>query len=66
MDEIIKSITAKTGITEEQAREAAQATVEFIKSKIPPMFASQLDKLLEGGGSKPSGGGGILGSLFGG
>ena len=48
MDEIIKTITEKTGISEEQARQAAQATVEFIKSKIPPMFASQLDKLLEG------------------
>ncbi len=51
MDEIIKTITAKTGITEEQARQAVQATVDFIKSKIPPMFATQLDRLLDGGES---------------
>jgi nucleoid DNA-binding protein len=49
MDEIIKTITAKTGITDEQARQAVQATVDFIKSKIPPMFASQLDRLISGG-----------------
>jgi len=49
MDEIIKTITAKTGISEEHAREAVLATVEFIKSKIPPMFASQLDRLITGG-----------------
>ena len=66
MDEIIKTITEKTGISEDQARQAAQVTVDFIKSKIPPMFATQLDRLMQGGGSAPSGGGGILGGLFGG
>ena len=30
---------------------AVHATVEYIKSKIPPMFATQLDRLLEGGDS---------------
>lgn len=65
MDEIIKTITEKTGISEEQARQAAQATVDYIKTKIPPMFATQLDRLMEGGGSKPASGGGILGGLFG-
>lgn len=49
MDQIIKTITEKTGITDDQARQAVLATVDFIKSKIPPMFASQLDRLLEGG-----------------
>ena len=39
---------------------------DFIKSNIPPMFATQLDRLMQGGGSAPSGGGGILGGLFGG
>ena len=47
MEQIIKTITEKTGITEDQARQAVQATVDFIKSKIPPMFGSQLDRLLE-------------------
>lgn len=65
MDEIIKTITEKTGISEDQARQAAQATVDFIKTKIPPMFATQLDHLLQGDSAKPAGGGGILGGLFG-
>ena len=51
MDEIIKIITEKTGISDEQACQAVQATVDFIKSKIPPMFATQLDRLLDGGES---------------
>jgi hypothetical protein len=63
MEEIIQTITEKTGISDDQARQAAQVTVEYIKSKIPPMFATQLDRLLEGGGS--STGGGLLGSVFG-
>jgi hypothetical protein len=63
MEEIIKTITEKTGISDDQARQAAQVTVEYIKSKIPPMFSTQLDRLLEGGGS--SNGGGMLGSVFG-
>jgi hypothetical protein len=65
MDEIIKTITEKTGISDEQARQAAQATVDYIKSKIPPMFATQLDRLLEGGGSSSGGGSGFLGGIFG-
>jgi hypothetical protein len=60
MEEIIKTITEKTGISDDQARQAAQVTVEYIKSKIPPMFATQLDRLLESGSS--SDGGGMLGS----
>jgi hypothetical protein len=65
MDEIIKIITEKTGISDEQARQAVQATVDFIKSKIPPMFATQLDRLLEGDGSSSGGGSGFLGGIFG-
>jgi len=65
MDEIIKTITEKTGISDEQARQAAQATVEYIKSKIPPMFATQLDRLLEGGGTASGGGSGFTGGILG-
>ncbi len=65
MDEVIKTITAKTGISEDQARQAAQVTVDFIKTKIPPMFATQLDRLLQGGGSAPGGAGAIPGGVFG-
>ncbi|HLA09715.1 MAG TPA: hypothetical protein VJ023_03795 [Pyrinomonadaceae bacterium] len=45
MDELIKQITEKTGISEEQARTAANTVIGFLKSRLPEPIAGQLDNL---------------------
>ena len=45
MDELIKQITEKTGISEEQARTAANTVIGFLKSRLPEPIAGQLDDL---------------------
>ena len=65
MEELIKQITQKTNISEEQARGAAETAISFIKGKLPAPMAAQLDGLLAG---QAAGGGmgGMLGGLMGG
>ena len=61
MDELVKIISDKAGISEAQAQKAAEAAVAFIKDKAPAPLAGQIDALLEGG----SGGlGGMLGGML--
>lgn len=68
MDELIQVVQNKTGLSEEQAQKAAEAVVDFLKSKAPAPVASTIDSLLSGG----EGGGlmgkasGMLGGLMGG
>ncbi len=68
MEELIKSVSEKAGITPEQAERAIETVIEFAKSKLPEPFASQVEALLQG--SDPAQGlGGLakgLGGLFGG
>lgn len=63
MDELIKLVVQKTGISEAQARTAVATVVDFIKGKLPAPIASQVDAALAGGSvSKGLEG---LGGLFG-
>jgi hypothetical protein len=64
MDELIKLITSKTGVSPEQAKVAAQTTLDFLKDKLPPTVAAQIDPLLSGKGM-PDDLGATLGGLFG-
>jgi hypothetical protein len=59
MDELVNQIASRTGLSQEQAQQAADAAIEFIKSKLPEPFASQVDGLLSGGGDAS----GLLGQL---
>ena len=67
MDEVVKLIVDRTGISEDLARMAAQTVIGFLKDKLPAPIAGQIDGLLgnSGPGSKAgnllSGLGGILG-----
>jgi hypothetical protein len=65
MDELIKRIVAKTGISEDQARMAVQAVADFLKEKLPAPLASQVDAAMSG--STPDLGelGKGLGGIFG-
>lgn len=64
MDELVKLVAKKTGITEAQAKMAVELVLNFVKSKLPAPIAAQVDNLLEGGGSLGDVAEG-LGGLFG-
>ena len=49
MNELINLIVQKTGISQQNAQQAAQTVVEFLKKKMPAPMAAQLDSLLAGG-----------------
>lgn len=50
MDELIKRITEKTGISEDQARSAVTTVTGFLKEKLPAPIAGQIDNVLSGAG----------------
>lgn len=60
MDELIKQVVSKTGISEDQARTAVTTVLGFVKDKLPAPIASQIDSALTGEGG---GVGGSLGDL---
>ena len=78
LDELVKRISEKTGLPEEQARSAAEAAIGFVKEKLPEPIAGQIDNYLGGSGGEGEneGGGdlmgqaqnalGYLGGMFGG
>lgn len=49
MNELISQIAQRTGLGEDKARQAAEAAIAFLKTKLPGV-SSQLDSLLQGGG----------------
>lgn len=62
MDELIKMVTKKTGISETQAKQAVDVVIKFLKDKLPGPIASQLDAVLKGDlGSVTGALGGLLG-----
>jgi hypothetical protein len=67
MDELVKTLSEKTGLPEDQARTAADTVVNFIKSKLPESLQGQVDSALSGQGQGSQGSsiadrlGGILG-----
>jgi hypothetical protein len=64
MDELVKLVAQKTGISEEQARTAVQTVIDFIKPKLPAPIGSQIDTILSGSAAGDIGK--QLGGLFGG
>jgi hypothetical protein len=63
MDELIKLVTQKTGISEAQAKTAVETVLGFLKQKLPAPIAGQIDGILSGNMPDLSKG---LGGLFGG
>ena len=68
MDDLIKQITERTGLPADQARAAAQTTVDFLKEKLPESMRGYVDMALNSGMIDDVAGqaGSILGGLFGG
>ena len=75
MDELIRQVTERTGISESQARTAVETVIGFLKTRLPAPIAGHLDGVI-GGGASGAGGGGLanqagdvlggLGGMFGG
>jgi hypothetical protein len=73
MDELVQAVSSKTGLSADQARAAATATLDFVKGKLPGPVADQIDGLLGGAGSSTHATGGMMdqakgmmGGMFGG
>ena len=49
MDQVIKLVVERTGISEDLATKAVATVLEFLKGKLPPALSGQLDGLLAGG-----------------
>jgi hypothetical protein len=65
--DLVKLVSSKTGLNEEMATLAVDTVIGFLKQKLPPEFAGQLDGLLSGGEGEAAASGilGKLGGLFG-
>lgn len=63
MDELIKQVMQKTGISAEQAKGAIETVMGFLKAKLPGPIAGQLDGVL--GGSAAGEAAKNLGGMFG-
>ena len=68
MDDLVKVITERTGLPADQARAAAQTTIDFLKEKLPESMRSYVDMALNSGMIDDVAGqaGNLLGGLFGG
>lgn len=62
MDELIKLVASKVGISEAQATEAVETVLGFLKDKLPAPVAGQIDAVLKGDLGDVAG---MLGGLFG-
>ncbi|UCC64226.1 MAG: hypothetical protein JSV36_03990 [Anaerolineae bacterium] len=48
MDELIKLVSDKVGISEKQAKQAVETVMGFLKDKLPAPIASQVEGVLSG------------------
>jgi hypothetical protein len=69
VDELVNQVVQKTGISQDQANQAVQTVIGYLKNKLPGPVASQLDSVM--GGQSGAGGvagqaGHALGGMFGG
>ena len=67
MDEVVKLVSQKTGLSEEMSKVAVETVLNYLKQQLPEPIAGQLDNVLSGGGlgdfgSLAGGLGGLLGN----
>ena len=62
MEELIKQVSERAGISEEQARAAVETVAGFLKERVPAPYNSYVDNFLGGGGESS---GGFLDTLSG-
>lgn len=64
MDELVKLVSEKTGLSEDISQKAVDVVLNYIKGKLPAPIAGQIDGLLSGGGDLGDIAG-TVGGLFG-
>ena len=65
MDELVKLVAKKTGLSNDQAKMAVDTVLGFLKTKLPAPIAAQIDTVL-GGATIPTNLAEGLGGLLGG
>ena len=60
MEELVKLVAAKTGLSEDVARTAVNTVIGFLKGKLPPAVAGQIDGILGGQQAAGHDAGGVL------
>ena len=69
MEELIRQVTERAGISEEQARTAVNTVLGYVRNNLPAGLSDQLGGLLGGGagagGNVAGGAGDLLGGLGG-
>ncbi len=67
MNELINQITQRTGISQNQAQQAVQVVIDFLKPRVPGPVAAQLDNFVKGGQGAQGGQGlgGMMGRMTG-
>lgn len=60
MEELIKLVTSKVGISEVQAKSAVETIVSFLKDKMPAGLGGQVESFIKSSGNKDGGEGGGL------
>lgn len=66
MEELIKQVTERTGISEQQARGAVDTVLGFLKNRLPEPIAGQLEGLVGGASGAAGGIAGAAGDVLGG
>ena len=63
MDQLVNAVMQKTGLPREQAEQAVNTVLGFLKERLPAPVAAQIDTALGGGqlGDVAKGLGGLLG-----
>lgn len=59
MEELVKQVSSRTGISEDQARTAVTTVLGFLKDKLPAPIAGQIDNIIGGSNAGGEGGGGL-------
>ena len=65
MDDLIKTVSERAGITAEQAKQAVESVLAFIKDKLPGPIGEQVTNLLSGAGGLAGQAGGAMGDVVG-
>jgi hypothetical protein len=65
MDELVKQVASKAGISQEQAQKAVAVVLDFLKNKLPAPIAGQIDSVIQGGTGGLGDLAGGLGSMLG-
>jgi hypothetical protein len=66
MDELIKQVVERTGISESQAQTAVTTVLGFLKNKLPGPIAGQIDGVVGGAAGAAGGLAGQAGDMLGG